>query len=147
MQQSKVQSGIALIAQERQEQIYKHGFSLRKDQKYYSFDVFRKAAVSILECDQRKWPENDIPVKYYHAIVAKDKIAQVACAGALLAAEIDYLQIHKVCGLSKEAPCTECMTNIEQDTFLLGQYDTIDTLRRLFAEVEAEQSHPNYGGC
>jgi len=143
-------SGIGLIAQERSEQIYKHDFTVAKDQNYISFYVFRKAAVAILECDWRKWPHHDIPIETFHKTMQKDKAGQVTVAGALLAAEIDYLVTKQLWVLSPEPKAVNVATGctaIEQEIYCIGaiaalpvtEYDNKlapDTQRAIFPEIQ-----------
>jgi hypothetical protein len=125
-------SGIGLIALERQEQIYRHGFSIVNDQRYYSFDVFRKAAVAILESDIRKWLSNDMPEAIYRKIMLKDKVGQVAVAASLLAAEIDFIN-YKAVGQNE---------SIEQEIFGLAELAKVPAIEymRILQPANAEGS-------
>ena len=86
-----MKTGIELIAEERQEQIEKHGFDIKNDQDYSQNELI-KAALFAINPDQFEWP-------YYwgeefrHKIKSKpNSVERLKIAGALIAAEIDRLQ-------------------------------------------------------
>ena len=91
-------SGIELIAQERQEQIEKHGFDVNND-KYYSSLELIQACLFCLDqytgigkglMTYKEWPEG---WDYYFRdkIINKDDIGKLKVAGAFIAAQIDLL--------------------------------------------------------
>lgn len=102
-----MKTGAELIAQERAEQIQKHGFTPERDRAYTDQELLQ-AAVSLLLLDETLflynggsedaadcWPENwnfDLFCK----IESKDRIEQLQIAGALIAAEIDRLQYPQI---------------------------------------------------
>lgn len=90
---NKPLSGLGMIVNERTEQIFKHGFTIETNSKYSERSVFTRAAIAIIHQAKREWPEHDIPISIYYKIMTKTRIQQYACAGAFLAACIDYLQI------------------------------------------------------
>jgi len=85
-----MKTGIELIAQERQEQIEKHGWDLKSDQDYSKNELI-KAALFCLNSNNFEWPFY-WDEKFRNKILDKDKIGQLKVAGAFIAAEIDRLQ-------------------------------------------------------
>lgn len=85
-------NGIELIAQERKEQIEKHGFSIELDHDYYNRGELLQAADFALHplSEQSSWPE-EWDQHFAERIRNKDRIGQLKVAGALIAAEIDRL--------------------------------------------------------
>jgi len=83
-------TGIELIAQERQEQIEKHGWSLDRDQDYADGQL-KQAALYCLAPHIFGWPNGWI-IRFKDKVDNKTKIEQLTVAGALIAAEIDRLQ-------------------------------------------------------
>lgn len=93
--------GIDLIAQERQEQITKHGRLTEHDVKINQGQQLVTAAIALLETD---YPDeitegrsiNHFPMDWSDAacvkMVNKPHKERLAIAGALIAAEIDRLQ-------------------------------------------------------
>jgi hypothetical protein len=84
-------SGAELIAQERKEQIEKHGFTTEADSRYYNEEQLREAAVGVLAYDSFGVPDN-WNVKQFQYMVSKPYKERLIIAGALIAAEIDRLQ-------------------------------------------------------
>lgn len=86
-------TGIELIAQERQEQLEKHGFAIESDKQYENGELLC-AAFYAVTCDpqysQVGWElfEEKIEEKYH-------EIDRLSIAGALIAAEIDRLNALK----------------------------------------------------
>lgn len=83
-----MKTGIELIAEERQEQLQKHGWSADHDSKYYN-DELLDAAVQyiggdIVDC----WPDGWDKAWYKPS----DKISNLKKAGALIAAALDLEQ-------------------------------------------------------
>lgn len=83
-------SGIELIAQERKEQIEKHGFDTEHDNKNSNRELV-KAAIYLLTKRANYFPET-WDEKYLDAFKQKEGIEAMKVAGALIAAEIDRLQ-------------------------------------------------------
>lgn len=80
-------AGIELIYQERQEQIEKHGFSV-KDDLSYSENELIKAALFCINPKQFEWPFN-WNEKFRDKIINKTEIERLSVAGAFIAAQID----------------------------------------------------------
>ena len=83
-------TGIELIAEERQEQIEKHGWDLSHDASY-SDEQLLKAALFCIDQKRFEWPWGWIGY-FRNKVLDKNRIEQLAVAGALIAAEIDRLQ-------------------------------------------------------
>lgn len=86
-----MKTGVELIAEERQEQIEKHGFDIQNDEDYSQNELI-KAALFAINPDQFEWP-------YHWGQVFRSKIKnkpnaveRLKIAGALIAAEIDRIQ-------------------------------------------------------
>lgn len=84
-------TGIELIAEERKEQIEKHGFDVTKDSGYNDNELI-KAALFAINPNQFEWP-------FYWMEEFREKIKnkpndveRLKIAGALIAAEIDRIQ-------------------------------------------------------
>jgi hypothetical protein len=84
-------TGINVIAQERREQIEKHGFSMKNDLKYNNNELVDAAAQYLLTDAVSCWPENWKEEDYKPG----DRIEELKRAGALIAAEIDRLLMIK----------------------------------------------------
>lgn len=93
-----MKNGIELIAQERSEQIKKHGFDITKD-KYYSDRQLFNAALYVLTNIVHYYPKG-WGAWFSQKMKQKEKrlpqipfeIERLKIAGALIAAEIDRLQ-------------------------------------------------------
>jgi hypothetical protein len=99
-----MKTGIELIAQERKEQIEKHGFTFEKYDRYYTHGELLQAACFCLnlanpqyyfleERDQHiipRWPKK-WDVNFKNKIVRKSKIGQLIVAGAFFMAEGDRI--------------------------------------------------------
>lgn len=84
-----MQTGIVLIAEERKEQLTKHGWSIENDQQYIN-DELIDAAMQYIGGDLIScWPET-WDKKWYKP---GNRIDELKRAGALIAAEIDRLLI------------------------------------------------------
>ena len=83
-------TGAELIAEERLEQIEKHGWDIEHDSCYENEELLQAAVFCI--CDElEEWPDGWS--EYFEdKILAKDRIGQLTVAGAFIAAEIDRLQ-------------------------------------------------------
>lgn len=100
MSKDNEKTGVELIAQERKEQIEKHGFSILDDAEYYKNQELLQAALFCIGrvtlpgsglTTEIPWPD-DWGKKFERKILAKDAIGQLKVAGALIAAEIDRLK-------------------------------------------------------
>lgn len=97
-----MKTGIEIIAQERLEQIEKHLFTAQNDSEYTSNELIRCAICYLmadnLDLTQNEDGENLIVSGYWPWAVKwwkpapKNRIKELAKAGALIAAEIDRLQ-------------------------------------------------------
>lgn len=87
-----MKTGIELIAEERKEQIEKHGWDIQSDSGYEKEELL-KAALFCIDQKRFEWPFFWI-MKYRTKIINKSRIDQLKVAGALIAAEIDRLS-HK----------------------------------------------------
>jgi hypothetical protein len=93
-----METGIKLIAKERQEQIVKHGFSLKDDAEYYQDGELVQAALFCLEMVGNKFdhdPKNAWPetwdLHFENKIRGKSDIEKLIVAGALYMAENERL--------------------------------------------------------
>lgn len=88
-----MKTGVELIAQERQEQIEKHGRTVEKDVKENPSGELLLGAANLIH---KQCYENDFPGVWDIAIcrkmMAKSHKEKLIIAGALIAAEIDRLQ-------------------------------------------------------
>jgi hypothetical protein len=86
-------TGIKLIAIERQEQIKKHGRTIKKDIKLNDHGQLHYAATVMLDYLGRE--ESFIPTGWnkdiWNKMIKKDKKERLIIAGALIAAELDRL--------------------------------------------------------
>ena len=86
-----MKSGIELIAEERREQIEKHGFDVTQDE-FYSENELIKAALFAINPNQFEWPFY-WQEKFRRKIIDKpNAIERLKIAGAFIAAEIDRIQ-------------------------------------------------------
>lgn len=83
-----MKTGIELIAQERKEQIEKHGWSAEHDSFNDNGELLQAARFCI---GVDEWPEN-WDLRFADKISDKDDIGKLKVAGAFIAAEIDRLQ-------------------------------------------------------
>ncbi len=92
-------TGVELIAQERKEQIEKHGFHVSDDEGYDQGELV-KAAMYSLTGERNSYPET-WEFWFHDKMVAKKErmsehdfaIERLKIAGALIASEIDRLQL------------------------------------------------------
>lgn len=82
-----MKSGIELIAQERQEQVEKHGYTKERDALYTNGELLR-AADFCTNPREGVWPLNWSTMPKYR-IIEKSKVGQLICAGAFYMAEQD----------------------------------------------------------
>lgn len=83
-----MKTGIEEIAEERAEQIGKHGRSQEHDQRYVDGEL-GFAAIGILTGSYLQWPWEPVTLYRYKN---RSPIDRLRIAGALLAAEIDRLK-------------------------------------------------------
>lgn len=96
-----MKSGSVLIAEEREEQILKHGYTLQEDQDRYSEEVTGNyaepsdliiAAVASIHAKKEMFPYSWRTSPFVDKICAKTYKDRLVIAGALIAAEIDRVQ-------------------------------------------------------
>lgn len=91
-----MKTGIELIAQERAEQLEKHGRTIEKDVNENNFHQLKHAAIMLLDGYPHQDEDNDVPFKWDEKIwdhmYLKSKKERLVIAGALIAAEIDRIQ-------------------------------------------------------
>ena len=86
-------TGIELIAEERHEQIEKHGRTVEKDITDNRFNQLTDAAIMILQTDRHKMtPPSFWNESVWNHMIDKKLKDRLIIAGALIAAEIDRLQ-------------------------------------------------------
>lgn len=87
-----MKTGIELIAQERQEQIEKHGRSVQYDKGHNAQEQLPTAAIRLLQINR-----HDIPAPFmwseriWEKMMNKPYRERLIIAGALIAAELDRL--------------------------------------------------------
>lgn len=91
-------TGIELIAQERKEQIEKHGRSLRHDSEVNDSGQLVVMAELLLISEHEEgvepsWFPDDWDENLVYKMLHKSPIEKLTIAGALIAAEIDRLQL------------------------------------------------------
>lgn len=82
--------GVELIAQERDEQINKHGFDETRDTQYYANAELVQATLFSIKPNLFSFPKNWNPI-YAEKIEKKNLLDRYKVAGALIAAEMDRL--------------------------------------------------------
>jgi len=88
----KTKTGIELIAEERQEQITKHGYTIDRDADN-NYDLqLRIAAVRLIQDRNDAEPPDEWDAKLWRHMNDKSAKERLIIAGALIAAEIDRLQ-------------------------------------------------------
>jgi len=86
-------TGVELIADERKEQIEKHGRTIKKDVKLNGQEQLRRATIYLLQTDRHSvhapfgWSDS-----IWEKMMNKPYKERLIIAGALIAAEIDRLQ-------------------------------------------------------
>lgn len=93
-----MKSGIELIANERQEQITKHGRTIESDLEFNSHYQLKDAALDLIEhITQRSGftPPEGWDLFIYAKMIGKPYKERLIIAGALLAAEIDRVNEYK----------------------------------------------------
>lgn len=86
-----MKTGIELIAEERQEQIEKHGRTITKDVAYNNRGQLADGAIAMINKDSSEFPK-EWDRKVTQKMVAKGYKHRLIIAGALIAAEIDRIQ-------------------------------------------------------
>jgi hypothetical protein len=84
-----MKTGIELIAEERKEQIEKHGFTAEKDAQYVNCEL-EQGALHAIEPSMFRSPEN-WGSWFEEKMKGKDEVERLIVAGALIAAAIDRL--------------------------------------------------------
>lgn len=84
--EEKAKNGYDLIMDERREQVLKHGFDSERDRNLYPNGELVAVAKCIVEQTNEGWPVQ-WPVDWWAKIMAKERVGQLAVAGALLMAE------------------------------------------------------------
>jgi hypothetical protein len=90
-----MKTGIELIAEERIEQMYKHGFDLDHDSMHDIGELRKYAALLCVQGTDAKVTEHDEDIEDEWNLIKRtsdDIIHRLKVAGALIAAEIDRLQ-------------------------------------------------------
>lgn len=83
--------GVLKIKEERESQIYDHGFDVSHDRKNNKYGEIKQAVAAILNDDLDLFARTGWDYEFYHKIKAKPELEQLAICGALVAAEIDRL--------------------------------------------------------
>ena len=89
-----MKTGIELVAQERQEQIEKHGITIEKDIEKNDGDQLRYGAMALLSGIEEDFP-SEWETSLWKKLESKTEIEQLIIAGAFICAEIDRLQALK----------------------------------------------------
>lgn len=91
-----MKTGVELIAQERDEQIEKHGFTVGRDVVENRGEQLTEAVIKLLDenSDRMNYPEGWSEIVWWR-MMSKPYKERLIIAGALLAAEIDRLQAHE----------------------------------------------------
>ena len=90
-----MKTGIELIAQERQEQIEKHGFTVGLDLLHNKYNQLSEGASRLCEPDENKhefYPPHEWDEELWFKMIKKPYKERLIIAGALIAAEIDRVQ-------------------------------------------------------
>lgn len=87
--------GVLKIKEERESQIYEHGYDVTHDRKNNKHGEIKQAVAAILNGDLDLFARTGWDYDFYHNIKAKPELEQLAICGALVAAEIDRLTIKK----------------------------------------------------
>lgn len=85
--------GVIKIKEERESQIYEHGFDVSHDRKNNKYGEIKQAVAAILNNDLDLYARTGWDYEFYDHIKAKPELEQLAICGALVAAEIDRLTI------------------------------------------------------
>lgn len=94
-------TGIELIAQERKEQIEKHGYDEKHDETHNEFGELGDAAVYLITSNDNYWPKT-WNTKTRDKFDKKGFIDRLVIAGALIAAEIDKIQRSHILDMNHE---------------------------------------------
>ena len=91
-----MKTGIELIADERVEQIKKHGRTIEKDREFNTDNQLSTAACvlcysEIEDIDQRNEPPTNWNLEAWHKMHDKPYKERLVIAGALIAAELDRI--------------------------------------------------------
>ena len=94
----RMKTGIEQIAEERNKQIYKHGYTIKQDSGYtnkellYAALAYLKTAIGSEETLEESWPMEDWPwdISTFHDDGYVENLKKV---GAFIAAELDRLNV------------------------------------------------------
>lgn len=87
-------TGIQLITEERELQIKKLGFTLEYDLKNHNRGDLLRLASYLISADSDYYP-HAFNKDFVAQLFVKPRVEQLSIAGALIAAEIDYIQYHE----------------------------------------------------
>lgn len=87
--------GVLKIKEERESQVYEHGYDVTHDRKNNKHGEIKQAVAAILNDDLDLFARTGWDYEFYHHIKAKPELEQLAICGALVAAEIDRLTTKK----------------------------------------------------
>ena len=94
-----MKTGVELIAEERQKQIDKHGFTGEhhvKNPQWYDEFQLQDAAILLLSKEIHQRPENEYPLNWerdwFLDLMRRNRMQRLVIAGALIAAELDRLK-------------------------------------------------------
>ena len=90
-----IKTGIKLIAEERNEQITKHGRSVMQDCAYNKDGQLAEAALRLIDGEPGQSPPDGWDEKIWDKMVRKPRFERLIIAGALLAAEVDRLIVEE----------------------------------------------------
>lgn len=82
-------TAIELIAEERQSQVDKHGFSVEQDNRYTNNELV-KAALFCINPQQFEWPRK-LDTMFGDNIASKQELERLVYAASFLAAKIDCM--------------------------------------------------------
>ncbi len=88
-----MKTGIELIADERREQIEKHGWDLTRDSDYKNGELVSAAKFCLFPNNSNLWPWHDgaIGTHFYRKIKSKTDYQRLIICASLCAAELDRL--------------------------------------------------------
>lgn len=83
--------GAILIAREREEQLTKHGYTVKKDAAIYLSKEIPRMVIKLLEGGGLHNTIHNVPDEMWNRMIDKSYRDRVIIAGALLAAEVDRI--------------------------------------------------------
>lgn len=102
---NEMKSGIELIAEERQEQLSKHGRTVEKDVQINNESQLIHAAERMLHGrghESNNFPPVNWNYEIWNNMLDKPKLERLIIAGALIAAEIDRIQAESSLAIPKQ---------------------------------------------